>query len=138
MKHVLEELYENNAKKLYLMVDKILHSIGCSYYNDKDEFYAEASEVLADIVVNHRYDEKKGNFEGYLYGALRNAVLDILKKRNTYKRRANKMSLSLDTPISSEGNLTIGDLINSDFDIIKELEERNGVLWEENIEEYLR
>lgn len=138
MKHVLEELYENNAKKLYLMVDKILHSIGCSYYNDKDEFYAEASEVLADIVVNHRYDEKKGNFEGYLYGALRNAVLDILKKRNTYKRRANKMSLSLDTPISSEGNLTIGDLINSDFDIIKELEERNGVLWEENIEEYLK
>lgn len=120
------------------MVDKILHSIGCSYYNDKDEFYAEASEVLADIVVNHRYDEKKGNFEGYLYGALRNAVLDILKKRNTYKRRANKMSLSLDTPISSEGNLTIGDLINSDFDIIKELEERNGVLWEENIEEYLK
>lgn len=138
MKHVLEELYENNAKKLYLMVDKILHSIGCSYYNDKDEFYAEASEVLADIVVNHRYDEKKGNFEGYLYGALRNAVLDILKKRNTYKRRANKMSLSLDTPISSEGNLTIGDLINSDVDIIKELEERNGVLWEENIEEYLK
>lgn len=138
MKHVLEELYENNVKKLYLMVDKILHSIGCSYYNDKDEFYAEASEVLADIVVNHRYDEKKGNFEGYLYGALRNAVLDILKKRNTYKRRANKMSLSLDTPISSEGNLTIGDLINSDFDIIKELEERNGVLWEENIEEYLK
>ena len=83
MENVLQDLYKNNAKKLYLMVDRILASIGGNYYNDKDEFYAEASDVLADIVMNHRYDEKKGNFEGYLYGALRNAVLDIIKKQNT-------------------------------------------------------
>ena len=137
MENVLQDLYKNNAKKLYLMVDRILASIGGNYYNDKDEFYAEASDVLADIVMNHRYDEKKGNFEGYLYGALRNAVLDIIKKQNTLKRKADKTAISLDAPISSEGASTIGDFLCSDFDIMKELEEMKGVLWEENVEKYL-
>lgn len=138
MKGVLEDLYKNNAKNLYLMVDKILASIGGSYYNDKDEFYAEASEVLADIVVNHRYDGNKGNFKGYLYGALRNAILDIIKKQNTLKRKADKLAISLESPVSQEGSMTIGDSLCSDFDIIKELEEMGGVLWEENIEKYLK
>ena len=113
----LKKYYEKNADLLYRTVDKILLKFGGLYNKDKDYFYALASDLFADICVNDKYELSKGSFEGFFHTCLSNKIKNEITKRNCDKRKADRMSVSIDTPVGDEENSTIGDMIADKMDV---------------------
>lgn len=122
MKEILAFYYENNAEKLHIMVDKILFKLGFANLVDHADFYSLANEIFLDVIG--RYD-KSQSFDGFLYSCLSNKFKTEMTRRNRQKRLADRMSISIDTPIGDKENCTIGDMIADKFTIERELfEER--------------
>ena len=48
-----------------------------------------------------------------------------MTRRNREKRKADRMSISIDTPIGDDENSTIGDMIADDITVEKEVFEKN-------------
>ena len=113
--------YADNAKKLYGIVDKILLKFGGISYKDMDYFYVLASDLFADICLKDRYESSKGEFDAFLYSCLQNRIKTEMTKRNREKRKADSMSISIDTPIDDDEDSTIGDMIADNFTIEREL-----------------
>lgn len=118
MEKILITYYADNAKKLHGMVDKILQKFGGLSNKDLDDFYSLANEVFVDVM--RRYDESQP-FESYLYFCLSNKIKTEMTSRNREKRRADRMSVSMDMPVSEKEHLTLGETIADDFDIEKEV-----------------
>ncbi len=115
---ILEAYYADNARKLHKMVDGILLKFGGLTHKDMDDFYSLANEVFVDVIK--RYD-KSQSFEAFLYSCLLNKIKSEMTKRNRKKRKADRMSISIDTPVREDENTTLGDTIADDFDIEKEI-----------------
>lgn len=128
MDELLFMYYDDNAKKLHAMVDKILTGFGGVSHKDYDDFYSLANEVFTYIL--HHYSRDKGNFEGYLYSCLSNKIKTEFTARNRHKRRAERLSIPIDTPIDDEENVTLADILADDLDIEKE------VIGEESVETF--
>lgn len=122
MEQILITYYESNAKKLHRVVDKILLKFGGLSDKDLDDFYSLANEVFVDVMK--RYDNSQ-SFDAFLYSCLLNKIKTEMTRRNREKRKADRMSISIDTPIGDDENSTIGDMIADDFTIEKELFEKN-------------
>lgn len=158
IKQKLVLYYENDGKKIHDMVNRIFYKkYGGIANRDMDEFYSVANDVFTDIIKHDRYDKTKGDFDGFLYGALSLAIIDEFKKQNRDKRntkielldekgntildekgRVKQISVSdvyLDTPIGDDNNSTIGDTIQSDFNIDDKVLSNMGN--DERIEKYL-
>lgn len=117
MEPIVVSYYQNNAKKLNNMVDKILlklHFVDI----DKNDFYSLANEVFMYTVRD--YDESQ-SFDGFLYSCLYKKFCSEMTRRRREKRKADRMSISIDTPIGDNENSTIGDMIADKFTIEKEL-----------------
>ena len=114
MDQILMTYYSNNAKKLHNTVDKILLKFGGLSNKDLDDFYSLANEVFVDVLG--RYDGSQ-SFDGFLYFCLSNRIKTEITRRNREKRKADRMSISIDTPIGDDESCTIGDLIADDFTI---------------------
>lgn len=135
MEQILITYYANNAKKLHRVVDKILRRFYEISDKDKDDFYSLANEVFVDVMK--RYDNSK-DFDGFLYSCLYNKIVSEIKKRHRIKREADRMSISIDTPIGDDENCTIGDMIADDFTIEKKIfEENKREEWRKEVNEYL-
>lgn len=158
--NLLNTYYENNAKKLHFVVDQIFNRhYGGTNGKDMEEFYGVATDVLIEIWEKENYDSSKGDFNGYVYNALRMALIDEFKKRDCDKRVAKvflldengnkildektnkpkKIPISdvyLDTPIKDGENLTYYDMLKSDFDMDIEISKRMFD-YSDNINEYL-
>lgn len=128
MNQILITYYSNNAKKLHKIVDRILLKFGGLSDKDVDDFYSLANEVFVDVM--NRYDNSQ-SFDAFLYSCLLNKIKTEMTKRNREKRKADRLSISIYTPIGDDENSTIGDIIASDFSIEKEV-------FEEGEEEYSR
>ena len=122
MDKVLITYYANNARKLHKVVDKILLKFGGLSDKDLDDFYSLANEVFTDVIK--RYDGSQ-SFDGFLYSCLLNKIKTEKTKRNREKRKADRMSISIDTPIGDDENTTIGDMIADGFSIEKEVFEKD-------------
>lgn len=122
MEQILITYYADNAKKLHKTVDKILLKFGGLSGKDMDDFYSLANEVFVDVM--RRYDGSQ-SFDGFLYSCLSNKIKTEITRRNREKRRADRMSVSIDTPIGDSENSTIGDMIADGFEIEKKLFEEN-------------
>lgn len=122
MDQILITYYSNNARKLHKMVDKILLKFGGLSDKDLDDFYSLANEVFVDVMK--RYDRSQP-FETFLYSCLLNKIKTEMTRRNREKRKADRMSISIDTPIGDDENSTIGDMIACDFTIEKEIFDKN-------------
>lgn len=122
MEQILITYYSNNAKKLHKVVDRILMKFGGLSDKDLDDFYSLANEVFVDVMK--RYDNSR-SFDVFLYSCLLNKIKTEITRRNREKRKADKMLVSIDTPIGDEENSTIGDIIASDLTIEKEIFEEN-------------
>lgn len=118
MEELLEFYYKNNAEKLHIMVDKILFKLGFVNLVDREDFYSLANEIFSDVIK--RYDESR-SFDGFLYSCLSNKFKTEMTKFNRQKRRVDRMSISIDTPIGDKENFTIGDTIADKFTIEEEL-----------------
>ena len=135
MERILHTYYENNAKKLHKMVDRILLKFGGLSDKDMDDFYSLANEVFVDAMA--RYDDSQ-SFDAFLYSCLSNKIKTEITRRNCEKRKADRMSISIDTPIGDDENITIGDTVASNFSIEKEIfkkDKREG--WSEEANMYL-
>lgn len=122
MEQILVTYYSNNAKKLHNTVDRILLKFGGISDKDMDDFYSLANEVFVDVM--RRYDGSQ-SFDGFLYSCLLNKIKTEITRRNRKKRKADRMSISLDTPISDDENSTIGDMIVDNYTIEKEIFNKN-------------
>lgn len=117
MESVVASYYKNNAKQLYSMVDKILFKLHFVDI-DKNDFYSLANEVFMYTIRD--YDQSK-SFNGFLYSCLYKKFCSEMTRRSRKKRKADKMSISLDTPVGDDENLTIRDIIADDFDVEKKI-----------------
>lgn len=117
MEQIINAYYVDNAKKLHGIVDKILLKFGGLLGKDKDDFYSLANEVFVDVI--RRYDGVQA-FDGFLYSCLCNKMKTEITKRNRYKRKADRMAVSFDTPIGDSEDSTLADVIADDFDIERE------------------
>lgn len=118
MEQILLKYYENNAKKLHKMVDKIVSRFGGLSNKDMDDFYSLANEVFVDAMG--RYDGVQ-SFDGFLYSCLSNKIKSEMTRRNREKRKADRMALSLDAPAGDDGGCTLGELIADGFDLEGEI-----------------
>ena len=134
MDKVLITYYANNARKLHKVVDKILLKFGGLSDKDLDDFYSLANEVFVDVMK--RYDGSQ-SFDGFLYSCLLNKIKTEMTRRNREKRRADRMSISIDTPIGDDENTTIGDMIADASTIEKELFEDDEVGYSKGMLLYL-
>lgn len=112
---ILDAYYANNAKRLHRMVDRILFKFGGISEKDTEDFYSLANEVFVDVI--RRYDESQP-FDGFLYSCLYKKFCSEITRRCREKRRADRMSISLDSPVGNDG-LTIGDILADNFDMEK-------------------
>lgn len=128
-----EIYYANGAAKLHKMVDKILVTFGGIYDKDMDDFYSVANETFVDVLK--RYDESK-DFDNFLYSCLANKIRTEITARNRQKRQADRLAISLDTPLADDDDLCLLDTIASKSSVDGELE-KNGVYEDEKIEIYL-
>lgn len=126
MEQILVTYYSNNAKKLHNVVDKILFKFGGISDKDMDDFYSLANEVFVDVM--RRYDNSQ-TFDGFLYSCLLNKIKTEITRRNREKRKADRMSISIDTPIGDDENTTVGDMVADTLTVEK-------ILFEENEESY--
>lgn len=135
MEKILDSYYKDNAKKLHTMVDKILFKL--KFYDvDNEDFYSLANEIFVDVLK--RYDGEQ-DFNGFLYSCLVNKFKTEMTRRNRQKRQADRMAVSLDTPIGEEDGGTIADMIASNIDIEKDiLGTQEDIIMDEKIERYLK
>lgn len=133
MKSIVDSYFANNARQLYSMVDKILFKLHFVDV-DKNDFYSLANEVF--MYALRDYDSSK-SFDGFLYSCLYKKFCTEMTRRYRKKRKADRISISIDTPIGDDENITIGDLIASDFSIDKELFEKNEEEWSKEVSIYL-
>ncbi len=133
-RRLLEKYYAENAKELRRVVDKILCKFGGITQKDYDDFYSLANEVFVDVI--ERYNNTQ-SFEGFLYSCLSNKLKTEITRRNRIKRQSDRNTISLNTPIGEEGGITLAELLVSDFDMERELDERSACYMEEKIEKYM-
>ena len=142
----INSYYENNAKKLHSVVDRIFNKYyGGTVNKDIDEFYGVATDVIMEISQNHTYDPSKSDFDAYLYRAILFGLKSEFKKR-TCAKRATKIEekdengnlildkngkpkriaipdIRIDAPLKDNGELTFGDTLKSDFNTEESLTE---------------
>lgn len=109
--------YADNARKLHKVVDKILFEFGGLSNKDMDDFYSLANEVFVQAM--RRYDHTQ-SFDGFLYSCLSNKIMTEITRRNREKRRADRLSISLDSVNQEEEECSLLDFIASDFDTFEE------------------
>ncbi len=123
MEHVINTYYADNARKLHSVVDKILLNFGSIYDKDVDDFYSLANEVF--VIIIKRYDGRKP-FEAFLYSCLSYKIKSEITKRNCYKRKADRLSVTIDMPAGDSGDCTIGDMLPGMSGIEDEVIERTS------------
>lgn len=133
MEKILNTYYANNAKKLHMMVDKILRKLRFTDV-DNEDFYSLANEIFVDVI--ERYDGKQ-DFNGFLYSCLYRKFCTEMTRRNRQKRQADKNSISIDTPIGDEDGGTLEDIIADRTTIEKEFFEENEDVYSEKMNKYL-
>ena len=115
--NILDAYYANNAKKLHKTVDKILCKFGGLSDKDRDDFYSLANEVFVNVMK--RYDASQ-SFDGFLYSCLSNKFKTEMTRLNRQKRKADRMSISLDSMNNDDEECSLLDFIASDFDTFDE------------------
>ena len=114
---ILDAYYADNAKKLHRVVDRILSKFGGLAYKDKGDFYSLANEVFVNVI--QRYDPEQ-SFDGFLYSCLTNKIMSEITKRNCEKRKADRLSISLEATNDKGEDYSLLDCIPSDFDTFEE------------------
>lgn len=132
-KGLVDSYFENDGKKLYAMIDKILFKLKFDVENS--DFYSLGSEIFLDALC--RYDETQ-NFNGFLYSCLINKFKTEMTRRNRQKRQGDNNAISIDTPIGDDdGNFTIGDTLASKSTIEKEFFEEREETYSQEMCQYL-
>ena len=132
MEKIILSYYENNAKKMRTMIDKILFRL--KFNVDNEDFYSLGNEVFLDVL--NRYDGKQ-DFDGFLYSCLVRKFKTEMTRRNRYKRQADRMAISIDSPVGEDENMTLSDIIADKDTIEKIFFEENEDAYSAEMQRYL-
>lgn len=133
--NILDTYYADNAKRLRKVVDKILFKFGGLSNKDRDDFYSLANEVFVDVIK--RYDCTKP-FDGFLYSCLSNKIMTEITRRNREKRKADKLSISLDGINENDKEYNLLEFLPSDFDTFEEAAKRQGnEQYQDKVQQYI-
>ena len=108
MEQIISTYYKDNAKKLRMMVDKIIFKLHFHDVNP-DDFYSLANEIFFNIL--NTYDNTK-SFDGFLYSCLMKKFKTEMTRRGRKKRQGDRNTISIDTPIGDDENSTIKDILS--------------------------
>ncbi len=114
---IVDSYYANNAKQLCKMVDQILFKLHFVDI-DKNDFYSLANEIFMYVVRD--YDLSKP-FDGFLYSCLYKKFCSEMTRMHREKRKADRLSVSIDAPIGDDKSITLKEIIASDFNLEKEV-----------------
>ena len=148
----IELYFQNDAKKLYDMVDKILQKL--RFNEDKSDFYSLGNEIFIDVLK--RYDEIQ-DFDGFLYSCLEKKFKTEMTRRTRDKRciktevvekdlDGNEVvkkvivpDVRLDAPLNDEDEeTTIGDVTAGNNTVESEVfKEEKREEWRSEVKEYL-
>lgn len=151
-KDKIDLYFQNDAKKLYDMIDKILKKL--RFNVDKSDFYSMGNEIFIDVLK--RYDEIQ-DFDGFLYSCLEKKFKTEMTRRTRDKRcikteivekdlDGNEVikivivpEVRLDAPISDEDEeTTIGDVTAGNNTVESEIfKEEKREEWRSEVKEYL-
>lgn len=133
---ILDTYYADNARKLHRVVDRILSKFGGLTYKDTGDFYSLANEVFADVIK--RYDGEQ-SFDGFLYSCLSYKIMSEISKRNCEKRKADRLSISVNAVNDKGEDYSLLDCIPSDFDTFEEVSRRqeNGQYDSDRAQQYI-
>lgn len=132
---ILDTYYADNARKLHKVVDKILSKFGGLSGKDKDDFYSLANEVFWDVI--RKYDCEQ-SFDGFLYSCLSNKIMSEITRRNREKRKADRMSTSLDAVNGDNEECNLLDFIPSDFDTFEEaIKKQESEQYQDKVQRYI-
>lgn len=132
---ILGTYYADNAKKLHKIVDKILSKFGGLSGKDKDDFYSLANEVFADVLKRYDYEQ---SFDGFLYSCLSNKIMSEITRRNREKRKADRMSTSLDAVNDDNEECNLLNILPSGFDTFNEVMKRQKKgQYQDKVQHYL-
>ena len=117
---ILEEYASNNMARLRKISYPLFIKFGGISEKDHDDFYSKANEELWK--ATKVFDESKNiPFEAYLLGCLKRKFKTEMTGLNREKRKSDRLSVSLDTPIGEDEGATLGDILSSDFNLEKEV-----------------
>ena len=133
MEAIINSYYNNNAQKLHKMIDKIIFRL--KFNVDNEDFYSLGNEIFIDVI--NRYDGKQ-QFDGFLYSCLIKKFKTEMTRRNRQKRQADKMAVSIETPIGENENITLSDIIADKNTIEKMFFEENEDTYSAEMMKYLR
>ena len=133
MEYIISTYYENDAKKLQHLSDKVLRKLKL-FDVDKDEFYSLADEIFFNAIRSY---DGKSDFDGFVYSCLLNKFKSYLTRSNRVKRRADKLAISIETPIDEDGVSTIGDILRDKRTVESEFFEENEETFSPEMMKYL-
>ena len=110
IEQIINDYFENNTRKLHILVDKILYKLGLGFIEpiEREDFYSLANEIFCDVIK--RYDKER-SFDAFLYSCLLNKFKTEMTRINRLKRQADKNAISIDAPIGDDENCTLNDTI---------------------------
>ena len=132
MEAIINSYYNNNAQKLHKMIDKIIFRL--KFNVDNEDFYSLGNEIFIDVI--NRYDGKQ-QFDGFLYSCLIKKFKTEMTRRNRQKRQADKMAVSIETPIGENENITLSDIIADKNTVEKMFFEENEDTYSVEMQKYL-
>ena len=106
LEEIINDLYQNNGRKIHQICDKRLRRFGGLAQKDYDDFYSVVNEACT--MAMRTYEENKGSFEGYLYRTIQFTIIDEIQRRNRYKRRAERLCILIDMPVGEDESCTLG------------------------------
>lgn len=130
---IANEYYQGEKPKVRKVVDLVLFKLKFTDENAED-FYNLADEIFCDVLK--RYDGEQ-DFNGFLYSCLMNKFKTEMTRRNRYKRQADRMAISWDTPIGEDDSGTVGDMISDGKTVESEIFVEEKVEWRREVREYL-
>lgn len=151
-KDKIELYFQNDAKKLYDMIDKILQKL--RFNVDKSDFYSLGNEIFIDVL--RRYDEIQ-DFDDFLYSCLEKKFKTEMTRRTRDKRciktdviekdlfgnnvikKVIVPDVRLDAPLNDEDEeTTIGDVTAGNDTVESEIfKEEKREEWRSEVKEYL-
>lgn len=152
MEPIVNSYYENDAKKLYKMVDKVLKNLHFTDV-DKEDFYSLATEVFVNEVIPNYNPEK--SFKSFLYSTLYKKFCTAMTRSKRFKRctkikveeRDEKGNVvlkeviipdeRLNAPIGDEENSTLEDILSSNKTIESVVFEENEIGYSKKMTQYL-
>ena len=133
MEHIIATYYANDAKKLQQVSDKVLRRL--RFFDvDKDDFYSLADEIFFNAIRSY---DGKSDFDGFIYSCLLNKFKTYMTRSNRVKRKADKFAISIETPISEDGESTIGDMLQAKKTVESEFFGENEETFSPEMMQYL-